>query len=63
MKLAKRDMKLKIREILTQTQSDIDKVLKNRDQLAKEHKQALEQLLGAERTNKKLKEDVQDYMD
>ena len=63
MKLAKRDMKLKIREILTQTQSDIDKALKNRDQLAKEHKQALEQLLGAERTNKKLKEDVQDYMD
>lgn len=56
-------MKLKIREILTQTQCDIDKVLKNRDQLAKEHKQALEQLLGAERVNKKLEEDVQDYMD
>ena len=56
-------MKLKIREILTQTQCDIDKVLQNRDQLAKEHKQALEQLLGAERINKKLEEDVQDYMD
>jgi hypothetical protein len=42
LKIAKRDMKLKIREILTQAQCDIDKVLKNRDLMAQEHKQALE---------------------
>lgn len=42
MKLAKRDMKLKIREILHESKSDVEKLLNQKENAMRECKKALE---------------------